>query len=274
MPTSRVRAAISATVIAMTATALAACGPAAEPRPTPTVTVTSGSHPDPAKPADMFEPSGEAAGPGFAPLAVPSGIPHGELDGPIASQWIDATNKHLGETIVTTLGNDSASTILPVVAISIDSITEPIPAGPIRDHVIQQAGADPASPAASTDKWVVQKLTLRIRQIAQYGTGNIADWKLPPSLKFQTTAGYVNAYAGEDDTCHADDTPFAAHGWATNQTTQQCYYLSADTSTIDRSAWVMAVTVRGYPDANISYRGQEQSTQIVTDKRPARSDGE
>jgi hypothetical protein len=267
------RARITAgSLLAVTSIVLAACSPSPKPTPSPTAPVTS--QPFQAAPTDTFDPVGTTAAPGYEPLTVPAGIPHGNLTGPIGAHWIDASNKHLGETIITTLSNDSEPTILPVVAISIDSISEPLPAGPERDRIVEQSGADPASSSATADKWVVQRLTVRIREIARYGTGNIRNWALSPSLRFQTTAGYVNAYPGATDSCHADVEPFKEHGWATGQTTQQCYYLSADPTIVDRSVWVMSITVRGFPAAKATYRGLEQPIQIVTDKRPVEERGE
>lgn len=259
---------------AVVAAVLAGCTPATDTKPTPTPRPSSAS-PTPqattpqADPTAKFNTVGQAADGGtFQPLVLPERIPYGKLDTPFDSQWLRIGNPNMGDDITITLGNKS-STVTPTVMTAVDSITENLPAGAERDMVVGWTGATPGSPAAAPDQYVVQRVTMRVRQIAQNGQGDISTFNIFQSMRFLNLAGEdLLSYPGDGQYgCSADATPFAKHGYATNDTVQLCFYVAASPATFNRSAWVGSIIIQGSPALG-------QNALVVTDKRPAKDMGE
>lgn len=249
------------------AAVLAGCTPP-EAKPTPTPTTTSASPtPDATVPEDeqdaSFDTVGQAANGGsFAPLVLPERIPYGNLGGAFDSQWLRIGNPNVGDEIIITLGNGS-SEVLPTVVTVVDEITENLPEGPERDTVVGWSGAVPGSPVATPDQYAVQRVTMRVRQVAQTGTGDISTFDIFQSIRFLNMAGEdVLAYPGDGGYgCSADSTPFAEHGYETNDTVQLCFYVSANPATFNRGNWLASIIIVGSESLG-------QNALVVTDKRP------
>lgn len=257
---------------AITVAVLAGCTPPEDTKPTPKPTSASPTPAATTPPNDTsasFDTVGQAANGGaFEPLVLPERIPYGTLSAPFDSQWLRIGNPNIGDSIIITLGNES-SAVTPTVMTVVDGITENLPAGAERDTVVGWSGAEPGSPAAAPEQYVVQRVTMRVREVAQNGEGDISTFDIFQSMRFVNMAGEdLIAYPGDGQFgCSADSTPFAEHGYETNDTVQLCFYVSATPATFNRADWVGSIIIVGSADLG-------QNALIVSDKRPQVDRGE
>lgn len=278
MSNRAIRRMLAASAVISAAALLTSCfAPTPDRTDTPAPTVTAAPRPTPApgKTEAPFDPVGTAAG-DFSPLILPSDIPHGLLTGPIDPEWLQPDQPEMGEMYTVTLANHSSPEVFPSVAVSIDSISENLPAGPERDLVVAWTGAEPGAPAAAPEVYAIQRVVLRIREFARSGTGDITAFEPLQSVRFLNFAGEtVEPYPGDGQFgCTADATPFAEYGLESNATVQLCVYVAASPSTFNRSEWVTSIITDSRPDAAAGAWGTGSNTLVVTDKRPERPDGE
>lgn len=211
-----VAAAIAVAGVAITIwVTTSSAGRADDPRATsaPTAAVTN-----PGGAGAAVDRVGQPANGGhFEPLSIPEGvtagvgadIPEGELTQP----GVDLGE---GDLVIANLFQADASAN-PFVMLKVDEFTDPL---------VDDARATAFQTAGATDDGarVVQKVTLRIRQIA--GSGNMDAWNfarsvVPVNLHFESMT-YIGI-SGDD--CGDPTNPLAGHDTATNDTVQVCFYV-------------------------------------------------
>lgn len=239
MHTKTIVIAITATLTAVIVGALivwaaVAGGSSDADQPTPVPTATLNDRGDGATPVD---PLGQAADGGlFDPLAIPAGITSGiGADIPDAQLTQPGAELRPGDLIIANLFQ-SAANANPFVLMVVDTITDPL-AGE------ERAVAFDASGVSDDGIRVVQKVTLRIRQIA--GSGDMSAWHLmksvqPVNLKLEPMT-VIDAPA---EGCGTAKTSLAGHDGATNDTVQACFYAFGSVNTPESVLSSIAVTVR------------------------------
>lgn len=180
---------------------------------------------------------GQAADGGvFDPLTIPAGLTSGVgADIPEDQLTQPGADLGVGDLIITNLYQSDASAN-PYVLLVVDGVTEPL-----KDSERSSAFASTGVPDDGVR--VVQKVTLRLRQIA--GSGDMAGWYLAKSvmplnlqLESMTVLDISNA------TCGAAKTPLAGHDGTTNDTVQACFFVFGSVNTPASPISSLAISVR------------------------------
>lgn len=239
MPGKTLIAAIAASVAAALAVGavvwFALAGDADKPAPVPTAAPTATMNPGTqVTPVDR---EGQAADGGdHDPLRIPDGIAGG-IGGavPVEQLTQPGTPLSAGDLVIANLYQSDA-TADPYVLLMVDEFTEPL-TGEARAAAFQQAGM------IAEDARVVQRVTLRVRQIA--GSGDMTRWNLaasvvPVNLKLEP----MTAIDIPADGCGPVKAPLSGHDGATNDTVQVCLYVFGAVNTPGSPIGSMLVKAR------------------------------
>ncbi|MBN9214129.1 MAG: hypothetical protein J0J04_04810 [Microbacterium sp.] len=180
---------------------------------------------------------GQAADGGdFETLVVPDGVDSGiGLDLPADQLTQPGADLGAGSLVIANLFQSDANAN-PYVMLVVDEFSDPL-AGADREKAFAEAGV------SDDGARIVQKVTLRIRQIA--GTGKLDDWNLarsivPVNLKMETMTVIDIPSAA----CGNAKTPLAGHEGSTNDTVQTCFYVFGSVNTPASPIGSLSIAVR------------------------------